>query len=450
MSLLEVGHAWIRASVKKVGQAHFSTRIGDRKAEVSIARSAAGRLAFARKRSDFGPGSPRRSRPWRRSGPRSRPRRRSGLRRCRSLSKPISGSETSLRTIRSAPLRSQLGAGALDGLAPVLGGEADDRLALAPARRRAPARMSSVGSSWSSSAVRALAACPVGGRGGAEVGGRGGHQQDVGGRELRGGGGGELLGGLDVDAAHAGAARAGRRWRRSGSPPPRGAPRRAARAMPMRPLERLPMKRTGSIGSRVPPAVTSTRRPSQGRSPVGSAASTRASRRSGSGRRPRPNSPREASLPSSGSITSTPALAQRRQVRLGRRVGVHAVVHRRGDQARRRAGEEGGGQHRVGDAGGQLGDRVGRGGGDQEGVAVGGQLEVADRVVAGLAVAGEGAAHRVALELGDRGPGRRRSPRRRRRRRSGSPSRSSARARRGRRASPGGPAPAPCRRLSHR
>ena len=80
-----------------------------------------------------------------------------------------------------------------------------------------------------------------------------------------------------------------------------------------------------------------------------------------------------------------PALAQRRQVRLGRRVGVHAVVHRRRDQARRRAGEEGGGEHRVGDAGGELGDRVGRGRRDQEGVAVGGQLEVADRVVAGLA-----------------------------------------------------------------
>ena len=74
----------------------------------------------------------------------------------------------------------------------------------------------------------------------------------------------------------------------------------------MRPLERLPMKRTGSIGSRVPPAVTSTRRPSQGRSPPGSLASIRSSSRSGAGRRPRPCSPREASLPSSGSIVSTP------------------------------------------------------------------------------------------------------------------------------------------------
>ncbi len=80
----------------------------------------------------------------------------------------------------------------------------------------------------------------------------------------------------------------------------------AARAIPIRPLERLPMKRTGSIGSRVPPAVTRTRNPSQGFSPAGSAASTRASSCPGSGRRPRPYSPREASLPSSGSITSIP------------------------------------------------------------------------------------------------------------------------------------------------
>ena len=91
------------------------------------------------------------------------------------------------------------------------------------------------------------------------------------------------------------------------------------------------MKRTASIGSRVPPAVTMTRRPSQGpRSPtaLGDGASVaRRPRRSlvagiarrrrgsprpapagapGSGSRPRPCSPREASRPSSGSITSTP------------------------------------------------------------------------------------------------------------------------------------------------
>ena len=52
------------------------------------------------------------------------------------------------------------------------------------------------------------------------------------------------------------------------------APRAAAssaRAWPCLPDERLPMKRTGSIGSRVPPAVTSTRRPGE----VAAAPSTR-------------------------------------------------------------------------------------------------------------------------------------------------------------------------------
>ena len=68
----------------------------------------------------------------------------------------------------------------------------------------------------------------------------------------------------------------------------------------MRPLERLPMKRTGSIGSRVPPAVTSTRSPSQAPPRAGSAASTSASSRAGSGSRPAPYSPREASAPSLG------------------------------------------------------------------------------------------------------------------------------------------------------
>ena len=44
------------------------------------------------------------------------------------------------------------------------------------------------------------------------------------------------------------------------------APREAATvasARPIRPLEALPMKRTGSIGSRVPPALTTTRQPSR-------------------------------------------------------------------------------------------------------------------------------------------------------------------------------------------
>ena len=68
----------------------------------------------------------------------------------------------------------------------------------------------------------------------------------------------------------------------------------------------------------------------------------------------------------------------------------------------------------------------------------------------GSRVAGEGAAQRVALELVDRAPARRRSPRRRRRRRSAARPGSSARERRGPPWSPGAPARAPCRRRCRR
>ena len=58
----------------------------------------------------------------------------------------------------------------------------------------------------------------------------------------------------------------------------------------------------------------------------------------------------------SGSITTIPRSRRVARFAWVAGVGVHAVVHRRGDGARRRAGEEGGGQHRVADPGGELGD----------------------------------------------------------------------------------------------
>ena len=70
------------------------------------------------------------------------------------------------------------------------------------------------------------------------------------------------------------------------------------------------MKRTLSIGSRVPPAVTSTRSPRH--ELVGGSARRRgslsqtSSSRAGSGRRPTPSSPSEARRPRSGSTTLTP------------------------------------------------------------------------------------------------------------------------------------------------
>ena len=176
---------------------------------------------------------------------------------------------------------------------------------------------------------------------GAEVGHRGRHQQHVAALEL-----------LSTAAASSAvvstsirrdAGRLGqrRRWRRPGSP---RAPRRAAcsaSARPMRPLERLPMKRTESIGSRVPPARHQHPQPvPRPARRAGSSASTSASSRSGEGSRPTPYSPREASAPSSGSITRMPrsrSVARFAWVAASR---VHPVVHRRGDGARSRAGQE--------------------------------------------------------------------------------------------------------------
>ncbi len=180
----------------------------------------------------------------------------------------------------------------------------------------------------------------------------------------------------------------------------------AARAMPIRPLERLPMKRTGSIGSRVPPAVTRTRSPSQGRSPAGSDGLDPGQQQLGVGQAAAAELAARGELALLGLDHLDAALAQRRQVGLGRRVGVHAVVHRRCHQARRRAGEEGGGQHRVGGAGWpawrscwprrarpgrRRSGRPARGGRSGRGAA--------------CVLAGEGAAHRVALELGDQDRG---------------------------------------------
>ena len=98
------------------------------------------------------------------------------------------------------------------------------------------------------------------------------------------------------------------------------------------------------------------------------------------GSRPTPCSPRDASAPSSGSITLMPrsrSVARLAWVAASRTCGRSSPERR----ARRRAGQERRRHHRVGDPGRELGDRVRRGRGDQEGVGVRDHLEVADRVV---------------------------------------------------------------------
>ena len=113
-------------------------------------------------------------------------------------------------------------------------------------------------------------------------------------------------------------------------------PRRPGRG-PACPTSGCAMNRTGSIGSRVPPAVTSTCSPA--RSCGASSRSTAATMSSGSARRPTPTSP-PASRPDSGSTMCTPRRAQRREVLLHRRVLPHLGVHRRAHDHRRARREQ--------------------------------------------------------------------------------------------------------------
>ena len=141
----------------------------------------------------------------------------------------------------------------------------------------------------------------------------------------------------------------------------RGRPRRSRR--PSSRCERLPMNRTGSIASRVPPArhddvpagEVRRRRPgaTSGGRAAGSGGADRAARRRP--RRPRRRSPaapragrrrtaRTRAARSSGSHDRVAeAVAQPGDVGLRRRVGPHVAVHRRRDDDRRRRREAGGG-----------------------------------------------------------------------------------------------------------
>ena len=128
------------------------------------------------------------------------------------------------------------------------------------------------------------------------------------------------------------------------------APRRrasSASATPMRPDERLPTKRTLSSGSRVPPAVTSTR----GRRASRARAAARRARRSP--RAPRaarpPTRPRPARL-RRGRRARRRARRSALDIRARRRVRPHARVHRRRDEHRPAMGERRLGEHVVGDA----------------------------------------------------------------------------------------------------
>ena len=119
---------------------------------------------------------------------------------------------------------------------------------------------------------------------------------------------------------------------------------RAASAKPIRPEERFPMYLTLSIGSRVPPAVTSTR--TRQRAAAWAPAEAAASALDGGEQLRRLGQPADAPLAVRGERRLRPggsrpdaALGERREVGLCRRVQVHAVVHRRRDEHRAGRGE---------------------------------------------------------------------------------------------------------------
>ena len=134
------------------------------------------------------------------------------------------------------------------------------------------------------------------------------------------------------------------------------------------------MKRTGSMGSRVGPAVTTTRRPERSRLPSSREAAVPIS--SGSASRPSPTSP-SASTPGAGPDHVPAARHQGGQVLLHHRVLPHPRVHGGGEEHRAGDGQRGGGDRVVPHPGAQPGQQVGGGRGHHEQVGLPRQLQVA-------------------------------------------------------------------------
>ena len=143
------------------------------------------------------------------------------------------------------------------------------------------------------------------------------------------------------------------------------------------------MKRTASMRSRVPPAVTTTRRPASGPAARGR---TRVAPPAGSPRAPPsgrlpPRRRRARRARQRGPRCPAPPMSE---IVLRRRMLVHRPVHRRGDDDGAAEGEVGRGKQVVGDAGGHLGERVRRRRGDDHNVAPTGRLDVLEPAAAGL------------------------------------------------------------------
>ena len=246
----------------------------------------------------------RRPRAWRAAAGRPACRRRRGSStRFVSVPKPEPASATSLATSRSTPLRASLSAARssepVSAANPTRTGVgrsgaagrravAVEAAAIARPRRGCPASASS-----SSGRARRRASSFGRRRARPEVGDGGGHDEGV---EAGRVGIGRASRSSAARRSAVDSTRTTVRAPRSGSGTsmfagderhraPRGRAPPRATATPIFPVERLPMKRTGSIGSRVPPAVTTTCRPARSASRPGP---TRGGRAAGSGCADRP------------------------------------------------------------------------------------------------------------------------------------------------------------------
>ena len=149
------------------------------------------------------------------------------------------------------------------------------------------------------------------------------------------------------------------------------------------------MKRTGSMRSRVGPAVTSTLRPAS--APVaaadaaraGAAASTASTSSAGSSMRPGPVSP-QAWSPTPGPEDRDASRANELDVCLRRRIGPHEPVHRRRDAEGGIGGETERREQVVGEAVREATDEVGRRGRDEDSIGPARELDVAHRRFGGL------------------------------------------------------------------
>ena len=198
------------------------------------------------------------------------------------------------------------------------------------------------------------------------VGHRGRHQQHVAVAEALERRRAELLGGLDLDVCRRRAARerhVGGHHRHVGAAPRRLLGQREAHASAgavadeAHGVERLPRSARGHEHAQRRRAAAARRCRRPARSPRAAPAARQAG--------PPPTRPATRAARSRLDHVHAP-LAQQAQVRLGGGMLVHVVVHRGREDHGARAGEVGGGQQVVGEAGGELGDRVGRRGRDAE------------------------------------------------------------------------------------